>query len=106
MKIEKITVKLDEKERELNAAKEELSDEKNKSLNLSSELESEQKVIEGLNVCIAQLKQDKIKYIKRLNYYKRQSKNKIIFVGSVDRESSQQLQMWFSEHFFAPKLAA
>ena len=29
-----------------------------------------------------------------------------IFVGSMDRESSQQLQMWFSEHFFAPKLAA
>ena len=28
------------------------------------------------------------------------------FVGSMDRESSQQLQMWFSEHFFAPKLAA
>ena len=28
------------------------------------------------------------------------------FVGSIDRESSQQLQMWFSEHFFAPKLAA
>ena len=27
-------------------------------------------------------------------------------VGSMDRESSQQLQMWFSEHFFAPKLAA
>ena len=26
-------------------------------------------------------------------------------VGSMDRESSQQLQMWFSEHFFAPKLA-
>ena len=24
---------------------------------------------------------------------------------STDRESSQQLQMWFSEHFFAPKLA-
>ena len=24
----------------------------------------------------------------------------------MDRESSQQLQMWFSEHFFAPKLAA
>ena len=29
-----------------------------------------------------------------------------IFVGSMDRESSQQLHMWFSEHFFAPKLAA
>ena len=29
-----------------------------------------------------------------------------VFVGSMDRESSQQLQMWFSEHFFAPKLAA
>ena len=28
------------------------------------------------------------------------------FVASMDRESSQQLQMWFSEHFFAPKLAA
>ena len=28
-----------------------------------------------------------------------------LFVGSMDRESSQQLQMWFSEHFFAPKLA-
>ena len=27
------------------------------------------------------------------------------FVGSMDRESSQKLQMWFSEHFFAPKLA-
>ena len=27
-------------------------------------------------------------------------------VGSTDRASSQQLQMWFSEHFFAPKLAA
>ena len=27
-------------------------------------------------------------------------------VGSMDRESSQQLQMWFSENFFAPKLAA
>ena len=27
-------------------------------------------------------------------------------VGSMDRESSQQLQMWFSKHFFAPKLAA
>ena len=27
------------------------------------------------------------------------------FVGSMDRESSQQLQMWFSEHFFAPKPA-
>ena len=26
-------------------------------------------------------------------------------VGSMDRESSQQLKMWFSEHFFAPKLA-
>ena len=26
-------------------------------------------------------------------------------VGSMDQESSQQLQMWFSEHFFAPKLA-
>ena len=24
----------------------------------------------------------------------------------MDRESSQQLQMWFSEHFFAPKRAA
>ena len=23
----------------------------------------------------------------------------------MDQESSQQLQMWFSEHFFAPKLA-
>ena len=29
--------------------------------------------------------------------------NKI--VGSMDQESSQQLQMWFFEHFFAPKLA-
>ena len=28
-----------------------------------------------------------------------------IFVGSMDQKSSQQLQMWFSEHFFAPKLA-
>ena len=28
------------------------------------------------------------------------------FVGSTDRASSQQLQLWFSEHFFAPKLAA
>ena len=28
-----------------------------------------------------------------------------VFVGSMDQESSQQLQMWFSEHFFAPKLA-
>ena len=28
-----------------------------------------------------------------------------ILVGSMDQESSQQLQMWFSEHFFAPKLA-
>ena len=27
-------------------------------------------------------------------------------VGSTDRASSQQLQIWFSEHFFAPKLAA
>ena len=27
------------------------------------------------------------------------------FVGSMDQESSQQLQMWFSEHFFAPKLS-
>ena len=27
------------------------------------------------------------------------------FVGSMDQESSQQLQMWFSGHFFAPKLA-
>ena len=26
-------------------------------------------------------------------------------VGSMDQESSQQLQMWFSEHFFTPKLA-
>ena len=26
-------------------------------------------------------------------------------VGSMDQESSQQFQMWFSEHFFAPKLA-
>ena len=26
-------------------------------------------------------------------------------VGSMDQESSQQLQMWFSEHVFAPKLA-
>ena len=30
----------------------------------------------------------------------------LLFVGSMDRGSSQQLQMWFSEHFFAPKLAA
>ena len=28
------------------------------------------------------------------------------FVGSKDQESSQQLQTWFSEHFFAPKLVA
>ena len=27
------------------------------------------------------------------------------FVSSTDRASSQQFQMWFSEHFFAPKLA-
>ena len=27
-------------------------------------------------------------------------------VGSIDRESSQQLPMWFSEYFFAPELAA
>ena len=27
------------------------------------------------------------------------------FVGSIDQESSQQLEMWFSEHLFAPKLA-
>ena len=26
-------------------------------------------------------------------------------VGSMDQESSQQLQIWFSEHVFAPKLA-
>ena len=26
-------------------------------------------------------------------------------VGSMNQLSSQQLQMWFSEHFFAPKLA-
>ena len=26
-------------------------------------------------------------------------------VDSIDQESSQQLKMWFSEHFFAPKLA-
>ena len=29
-----------------------------------------------------------------------------IFVGSKDRASSQQLQMWSSEHFFASKPAA
>ena len=29
----------------------------------------------------------------------------LLFVGSMDQESSQQLQMWFSEHFSAPKLA-
>ena len=28
------------------------------------------------------------------------------FVGSTDRTSSQQLQIWFSGHFFAPKLTA
>ena len=28
-----------------------------------------------------------------------------LIVGSMDQESSQQLQIWFSEHFFAPKLA-
>ena len=28
-----------------------------------------------------------------------------IIVGSMDQESSQQLQMWFSGHFFAPKLS-
>ena len=28
-----------------------------------------------------------------------------IVVGSIDQKSSQQLQMWFSEHFFMPKLA-
>ena len=27
-------------------------------------------------------------------------------VGSKDQESSQQLQTWFSEHFFTPKLVA
>ena len=36
----------------------------------------------------------------------RQDKQKKIFVGSMDRESSQELQMWFSGHFFGPKLAA
>ena len=30
----------------------------------------------------------------------------LLLVGSMNRESSQQLQMWFSEHFFTPKLAA
>ena len=29
-----------------------------------------------------------------------------VLVGSMDRGSSQQLQMWFSEHVFVPKLAA
>ena len=77
-KWKKIMVKLDDKQRELNDANEELSDEKNNSINLSSELESKQEVIEGLNASIAQLKQDKIKYIKILDYYKRQSKNKTI----------------------------
>ena len=28
-----------------------------------------------------------------------------VFVGSIDLESSQHLQMWFSEHLFAPKPA-
>ena len=28
------------------------------------------------------------------------------FGGSTDRASSQQLQIWFSEHFVVPKLAA
>ena len=28
-----------------------------------------------------------------------------MFVGSMDRASSQQLQMCFSEHFLAPKLS-
>ena len=28
-----------------------------------------------------------------------------VIVGSMGQESSQQLQMWFSEHFLAPKLA-
>ena len=28
-----------------------------------------------------------------------------VLVGSMDQEPSQQLQMWFSEHFIAPKLA-
>ena len=28
-----------------------------------------------------------------------------LIVGSMDQESPRQLQMWFSEHFFAPKLA-
>ena len=32
-------------------------------------------------------------------------KLKLHIVGSMDQESSQQLQMWFSEHFFAPELA-
>ena len=27
------------------------------------------------------------------------------FVGSMVQESSEQLKLWFSEHFFAPKLA-
>ena len=31
---------------------------------------------------------------------------KTTIVGSMDRELSQQLQMWFSEHFLAPKFAA
>ena len=31
---------------------------------------------------------------------------KLTLVGSSDRASSQQFQMWFSEHIFAPKLAA
>ena len=30
----------------------------------------------------------------------------LFFVGSTARASSQQLQMWFSEHFFVPKRAA
>ena len=28
-----------------------------------------------------------------------------IVVGSMDQESPQRLQMWFSEHFFVPKPA-
>ena len=33
------------------------------------------------------------------------SMDNLIFVGSMGRQSSQQLEMWFSEHIFAPKLA-
>ena len=37
-------------------------------------------------------------------YYKENTYYKEIFVGSIDRGSSQQLQMWFSGHIFGPNL--